>query len=83
MRDDESPDYDEDFDFGDDEYETIDCPHCGSAIYEDAPACPHCGNYLTDSDRVGRTQPLWVILTAIFLLMIFVYALVRPFLGLV
>ena len=48
----------EDDDFAVDEFvehdATIDCPHCGKEIYEDAERCPHCERYLSDEDAARR-----------------------------
>ncbi len=55
----------EDADEADDfsESDTVSCPACGAAIYEDAPQCPQCGEYviLSTSPWQGRHW-LWVVL---------------------
>jgi hypothetical protein len=48
----------------DDDDETVPCPHCGAAVYEDAERCPRCENYLS-REEAPSTVPLWVKLTAL------------------
>jgi uncharacterized paraquat-inducible protein A len=57
-REDPEPDEDDDGD------ETVACPYCGAAVYEDAERCPRCENYLSREDAPSRV-PLWVKLTAL------------------
>ena len=60
-------DYDDDaFDVSDDGYsdddelETLPCPECGQAIYEEAEQCPHCGQYVTfPSSHAFDGKPWW------------------------
>ncbi len=33
-------------DLDDDGDDTIDCPHCGRSVYEDAAQCPYCGQWI-------------------------------------
>jgi hypothetical protein len=56
----------------DEEDDTIPCPYCGRAIYEDAPACPHCGNYISDEDAPPGQKPWWLIVGALVCLAILV-----------
>ena len=56
----------EGFDVSDDEYsdddnaETLPCPECGQAIYEEAEQCPHCGQYVTFSaTHAFDNKPWW------------------------
>jgi predicted RNA-binding Zn-ribbon protein involved in translation (DUF1610 family) len=55
---------------------TIDCPHCGRAIHEDAPRCPYCGDWVVlGSSAAGQQARGWfwpvavAILIAIMLVM--------------
>ena len=50
--------YDEDDQF-DDESDTVVCPSCGAAIYEDTPRCPICGEYVTFSASPFSGKPAW------------------------
>jgi hypothetical protein len=52
------------YDDEDDLEETVPCPYCGAAVYEDAERCPRCENYISREDAPSRT-PLWVKLTAL------------------
>jgi hypothetical protein len=56
----EDPEPDE----GDDGDETVACPYCGAAVYEDAERCPACENYLSREDAPSQI-PMWIKLTAI------------------
>ncbi len=85
--DDFDDDYDDEYDdYDDDESETIACPECGAAIYEDSQACPACGEYIYDGYTRGwwsfggaldEWSPAWVLLAmagviaVIFSLMMF------------
>lgn len=44
--------------------DTIPCPYCGKAVYEQAELCPHCRSYLSVEDRPLR-KPLWLVLAVI------------------
>lgn len=56
-------------DYGDEEFDddeddqTVECPECGAAVYEDAEQCPTCGNYIvhstSQSDYLWRNRPTW------------------------
>ena len=54
---------------GDDDDETVSCPYCGKAMWEESPQCPHCGNYLSKEDAPSRPKPIWIILTVVLLLL--------------
>ena len=47
-----------------DELDTVDCPYCGEAMFDDAPSCPHCGNYVTAEDRPPEPKPRWFVVAA-------------------
>lgn len=66
-RDEEPDDWDDEdeSDGGEDDEPTIDCPHCGREIHEDAQRCPHCGNYLSDEDAPPVRKPLWFVVGAV------------------
>jgi hypothetical protein len=48
--------------------DTVPCPYCGRAIYEDSPSCPHCGNYISDEDAPTGRKPWWLIVGALLCL---------------
>lgn len=56
-------DDDDDWDAGDDGDDdgSVDCPHCGATMYEDAGYCPSCERWITAEDLAKRPQPLWVV----------------------
>jgi hypothetical protein len=58
LNEDEFPDPDDE---GLDRLDT--CPHCRSAVYDDAERCPFCGYYLSREDPLGRKS--WVIVTGV------------------
>lgn len=55
---------DSDFDDEPDDQEddTIACPRCGRAVFDDAPQCPYCGNYITTDTGVWSDKPAWLVL---------------------
>jgi ribosomal protein L37E len=68
-------DGDDEEEFGDpeDDDETVECPHCGQRIYEQAEQCPHCGNYISEEEETPRTQtPTWIAATAAITLVVVV-----------
>ncbi len=66
----DEPDEDE---YGD---ETVPCPYCGAAVYEDAERCPRCENYLSGEDAPSQV-PLWLKLTALVCLAVVVGWVIR------
>jgi hypothetical protein len=52
-----------------DEEETMPCPYCGRAIYDDAERCPYCENYISREDAPSR-HPLWLIIGVLICLAI-------------
>jgi hypothetical protein len=62
----DSFDYDEDEGDSDREEQgentdTVTCPHCQRAVYEQAEVCPYCDEYFLAEDTTKR-KPLWIIL---------------------
>lgn len=55
---------DESYYLNDDETETLDCPSCGAAVYEDSPRCPVCGEYVTfaNTGYAWSNRPIWWVL---------------------
>jgi hypothetical protein len=45
--------------------DTVPCPYCRRAIYEDSLRCPHCENYLSEEDAPGGGKPAWLIAGAV------------------
>jgi hypothetical protein len=52
----------------DDGVETVPCPHCGEAVYEEAERCPHCEAYLSEEDAPPARKPWWVVAGALAVL---------------
>ena len=73
MNDEEEDDVDAD----DADDDTMPCPYCGAAIYDDAVRCPKCDQYLSDEERTTTNQPRWVIVTAAILLAGLLWAYLR------
>lgn len=45
---------------------TIECPHCGAEIYEEAPQCPRCGEYVVHgTGEFWKNKPIWYVLLAL------------------
>jgi hypothetical protein len=63
MRDDDD-DWDDDYpeSDSDDEVETLPCPNCGAAVYEESARCPECGHYITHDTGALSGRPLWFVL---------------------
>lgn len=60
--------------FDEDVDRSIDCPHCGAEIDEDAEQCPSCGMWLTTADRVGRRRPWGIVALLIALIVVLLLA---------
>ena len=50
--------------FDDASVDTIECPYCGKAVYEQAELCHHCGSYLSIEDSAPR-RSVWIIVVVI------------------
>lgn len=78
--DDEDAFDDEPWDAADDDDadgDTLPCPYCGAAIYDDAVRCPKCGEYLSREERPSPSQPKWVVITVLILLIAVAMAYLR------
>ena len=64
-------------DLADDEEPTVQCSHCGFEMLEMVPQCPRCGELPTREFRHTSTQPHWVYLTALILLIALVWSIFR------
>lgn len=62
-------------DFADEEEPTIECPNCGCEMLEIAHQCPRCGELPTREFRHTSSQPRWVYLTALILLVALVWCI--------
>jgi predicted RNA-binding Zn-ribbon protein involved in translation (DUF1610 family) len=64
--DDEDSDWDIEIPDDSEEHGTVECPHCGADIYEDAPQCPVCGEYvIRGSGEFWKHKPGWYVLLAL------------------
>ncbi|MCB9850782.1 MAG: hypothetical protein H6817_08765 [Phycisphaerales bacterium] len=62
-------------DLGDDENETLPCPSCGRAVYEDVDKCPYCGDWITPlSDH--HTRPNWARIVGVLLVAALLFGVV-------
>jgi uncharacterized protein (DUF983 family) len=71
----------EDEEYPDDaeEFGTIECPHCGEEMFEDAPQCPHCGQYLVrETGEFWKDKPLWYIVLALLGIVAVILMLTLP-----
>ena len=64
-------------DFADDDEPTIECPNCGCEMLEMVHQCPRCGELPTREFQQTSTQPRWVYLTALILLIALVWCIFR------
>ena len=55
------------------------CQYCGEPMYEESGYCSSCGQWASREDRPQKSLPVWVMLTALGLLAIFVYSVLRGF----
>jgi uncharacterized protein (DUF983 family) len=44
---------------------TVKCPECGTELFDDVAVCWKCGRVLGSSVREGGRPPIWVIVTAV------------------
>ena len=63
-------------DAGDDDSETVPCPHCRKPVYEAAERCPHCGHYLSEEDA-PRRYPWWLVAGVLVLIAIILLGWLR------
>jgi hypothetical protein len=70
--DDDSYDADDDYDDMPDE-PTVECPYCGFEMLEVCVQCPKCGQYPSKEDSLQRSQPMWVVLTAVLTILAIVF----------
>lgn len=63
--------------FAADEEPTVQCSHCGFEMLEIIHQCPRCGELTTREFRETSTQPRWVYLTALILLIALVWLIFR------
>lgn len=47
-----------------DSVDTLDCPYCGRAVYDQAQRCPHCGRYISREDAPHR-HVWWIVIGGI------------------
>jgi len=66
-----------DRDGGDEDDDTVECPHCGREISAMAEQCPRCGTYVSEEDAPRSTFPRWVVVTAAVLAALMVWGMVR------
>lgn len=52
-----------------DDDDTMPCPYCGKAIYDDAERCPYCEHYISREDEPSK-QPVWLIIGVLICLAI-------------
>jgi len=49
--------------------DTMPCPYCGKAIYDDAERCPYCEHYISREDAPSK-QPVWLVIGVVLCLAI-------------
>ncbi|MGC4004972.1 MAG: hypothetical protein QM811_18415 [Pirellulales bacterium] len=50
------------------------CRHCGATLFDEEMAlCPRCGQAPSREDTPDRPKPLWIVVTAIVLFLIFAW----------
>jgi len=69
--------HDDDFDESEDEYYPR-CRACGEELFDDETVrCPACGRYQSQESDPAPRQPGWVIFTAIILVFLSLYWIVK------
>jgi hypothetical protein len=58
---------DPDKDIPDDCASTMDCPHCGSSVFEEAHQCPQCQEYIhtTSDGAILSGWPSWFVMVGL------------------
>jgi hypothetical protein len=80
---DDEPDDDKDWYDGDepDDGDPVPCPECGKPVSDYLDKCPACGYWLSADDRrqlrPHETKPAWVKATALVLLAMFLWGVVK------
>jgi len=82
LDDDEFQVADEELEAEGEENRLMECPHCGSSIWDESEQCPRCGTYLEGSDAPPQRRPLWIGLGVAFCLMVFLLWIFGGTLGL-
>jgi predicted nucleic acid-binding Zn ribbon protein len=55
------------------DFRTMPCPYCKKEILEDSVQCPKCKNYINEEETNASPRlPLWVIVTAVIMLVLFI-----------
>jgi predicted nucleic acid-binding Zn ribbon protein len=49
--------------------DTMPCPYCGQAIYDEAERCPYCESYISREDAPSR-QSTWIVVGVVICLAI-------------
>lgn len=44
-----------------DESDVVECPKCGTEVYEDAERCPACGEWIEHSTHPFSGRPWWFV----------------------
>ena len=57
--------------------ETMPCPHCREAVYDDAESCPNCGLYLSTEDAPHR-KPWWLVTGVVACLAMVTWWILHP-----
>ena len=70
--------YPEPDDDDDDIAETLDCPACGAAIYEDAEQCPDCGEYVEFVGHGLSGRPVWFVALGLLGIIVLSLLLLMP-----
>lgn len=61
----------------DSESDTVPCPRCGAAVYEDAERCPHCEAYIIHEHRGWSGRPAWWVILGLAGVVAAILALLR------
>jgi hypothetical protein len=72
LEDSELPEPDTD-DGPEDAVDTVPCPFCKTAVYDEAEWCPHCRNYLFYDGTAASAKPWWVVGGVIVCLLVVLY----------
>lgn len=67
--------WDAPYDDEDDDDYTVECPECGTDVYEDAEQCPACGNYIVHSTSVWSGRPSWWIVLGLLGIIAVIFSL--------
>jgi len=60
---------------GDDDDDTLPCPACGAAVYDDTDRCPHCGQWIMPLNASSRPNRVVLIVAVLMIVLMLLWAI--------